>query len=496
MMRTFTETYYSIMHFDIMSAVKANRKRILVVGDLMVDRFVYGKVERISPEAPIPVLRYQKETVMPGGAGNVAMNLVSLGCDATVIGAVGRDAEGRLLGKMLEEKGIAARLIVRGDVPTTIKTRYIAGKDHLLREDRELAMPVENPPKRMLALIEREIKRADVVVLSDYGKGFLTERICQTAIMSCRKIGKIVVVDPKGDDYTKYRDATLVKPNLKEFSEATGRKYDPSAKEFDKQAVAGAKRLISRYGYGGVLVTLGEHGMLLVRGGAGADVVRVTTRAREVFDVSGAGDTALAALAMSLADGKDLVDAVRISNVASGIAVSKLGTATVTRDEMSDALRDGKVMSREEVARFAARCRKSGKRVGFTNGCFDCCHLGHLSSLAQAKALCDVLVVGVNTDEWIRAHKGTGRPIQDEATRVALLSALSCVDAVVLFGDETALPLVKVIRPDVIAKEGYALEDWPEGRWVTRLGGKAVTLKRKDGYSTTSLARRLAGVCG
>lgn len=287
-----------------------------------------------------------------------------------------------------------------------------------------------------------------------------------------------------------------MKPNLKEFSEATGRRYDPSAKEFEKNAVLGAKQLISRYGYGGVLVTLGEHGMLLVQDGTDVGADRVATQAREVFDVSGAGDTALAALAMSLAEGKGFADAVRISNVASGIAVSKLGTATVTRDEIADALRDGKVMSRAEAARFAAKCRKSGKRVGFTNGCFDCCHLGHLSSLAQAKALCNVLIVGVNTDEWIRAHKGAGRPIQDEATRVALLSALSCVDAVVLFDDETALPLVKEIRPDVVAKEGYALKDWPEGRWVTRSGGKAVTLKRKDGYSTTSLARRLAGACG
>ena len=473
--------------------------RVLVVGDVLLDRFQYGKVERISPEAPVPVFRPFRTVEMPGGAGNTAVNLSSLGCKIHLIGRTGIDKMSNRLLNIFEKQKIKVDFFHQEDCCTAVKTRLIAGNNHVLRIDEEQVVDLDRKLYRCVGdTILKDLPGSDVVVLSDYGKGFLTPDLTELLISACRKWGMPVIVDPKGQNYSKYAGATLVKPNLKEFSEVTGRCFDVNHEDFQTDLIHAAKDLLNQCRFGGLLITLGEHGMLYVpaeKPFAGA--IHLPTRAKEVFDVSGAGDTSIAALAAALGVGVSMAEAMQIANAAAGIVVGKLGTATVTTDELRSALSDGgdnpmrKILSLEELMRKIGFLKRQGRRIGFTNGCFDCCHLGHLTSLREAKRLCDVLVVGVNSDEWVRKHKGEGRPIQDEATRTTLLASLECVDYVVVFGDETALPLVRKLRPHVIAKEGYALKNWPEGRFVKSIGGEAVTLKRVEGCSTTALAGKM-----
>lgn len=473
--------------------------RALVLGDVMLDRFQYGKVERISPEAPVPVFSPERTVEMPGGAGNTAVNLAALGCRVRLVARTGTDRMSATLSSALRRSGVSQAFFHQGGCPTAVKTRLIAGKNHILRIDEEQSAELD---KSLLAVVSAairdEIAKCDIVVLSDYGKGFLSHSLLSRVMADCRKAGRTVVVDPKGLDYGKYAGATLVKPNLREFSEVTGRRFDPRGGDFCGDVVRAAKKLLTKCSVGGVLVTLGEHGMVYIPAGRSQiGTISLPTKAREVFDVSGAGDTTLAALAAALGAGADMTDAMQIANAAAGIVVGKVGTASVSARELKAALSNvtvdfrRKILPLEKAAREIAALKRRGKKIGFTNGCFDCCHLGHLSSLCEAKRLCDVLVVGVNSDKWIRTHKGKNRPLQDEETRTALLSSLECVDFVVLFDNATALPLVKKIRPHVIAKEGYALKDWPEGRFVQSIGGEAVMLKRIDGYSTTALVERM-----
>ena len=472
--------------------------RVLVVGDAMMDRFVYGSVERISPEAPVPVFRPSRTIEMPGGAGNTAVNLSALGCKVRLVARTGFDAMSARLSDALKRQGVSVRFSRQKAWPTSVKTRFIAGNNHVLRVDEEQITEIDTRQLSVVrAAVRGEIAKCDIVVLSDYGKGFLSASLLKPVISDCKRAGIPVVVDPKSSEWSKYAGATLVKPNLKEFSEAAGRKFNPGSANFCEEIVGAAKALLSRHKIGGLLITLGEHGMIYVpAGGSRSDVIRLPTRAREVFDVSGAGDTTIAALAAAIGAGAGMPEAMQIANAAAGIVVGKVGTASVSASELMEALSgtggnmDRKMLPLPVLCREIAALRRKGVKVGFTNGCFDCCHLGHLTSLREAKRLCDVLVVGVNSDAWIRRHKGKDRPLQDMATRTALLAALECVDYVVAFDDETALPLVRKLRPDVIAKEGYAMKDWPEGRYVESIGGKAVTLRRVEGYSTTAIAKR------
>ena len=473
--------------------------RVLVVGDIMLDRFQYGKVERISPEAPVPVFKPLQLVEMPGGAGNTAMNLASLGCGVQLVARTGRDMASRRLRDILGGCGVDVEFLHQADCGTAVKTRLIAGNSHVLRIDDEQILELD---RKLYGLAEDSMKakigECDIVVMSDYGKGFLTADLTPRIMRCCRAAGKPVVVDPKGLDYAKYAGAMVVKPNLREFSDVTGMRFNTDAGDFQKSLICAAKKLLARCGIGSLLITLGERGMLYVPSEKSlSGAIYLPTRAQEVFDVSGAGDTTIAALAAALGAGAHMKEAMQIANAAAGIVVGKVGTATVSAKELGAALSNpggdpqGKTLPVDKLQREVARLKRQGKKIGFTNGCFDCCHLGHLTSLREAKRLCDVLVVGVNSDKWIRVHKGAGRPIQDEATRTALLSSLECVDFVVVFDDATALPLVKKLRPHVIAKEGYALKDWPEGRFVESIGGRAVMLKRVEGYSTTALAKKM-----
>ncbi len=479
--------------------------RVLVVGDIMLDRFEYGRVERISPEAPVPVFKFAYEKKMLGGAGNVAANLAALGCKAIFIGAVGQDDDGRNVSALLRKVGSHSHLLRLPDYPTIVKTRLIAGNNHLLRVDQEETLPVVSAllPKFRRILVSA-VKNVDVVLISDYNKGLLTAETTPMIIDVCRKAGKPVIVDPKGNDYAKYQYATLVKPNLKEFSEATGKKYDPKAPDFKAKVKDGAQLLFDRYHIDNVLITLSEHGMIFVSAQDTDNVVQIPTEAKEVFDVSGAGDTSLAALGAAVGAKIPVKDAMKLANAASGIVVGKLGTATVSAQELKNTLsfretpdadwkQKRKIITLDQAAGIVEELKQQHKIIGFTNGCFDCCHLGHLNSFMQAKALCDVLIVAVNSDASVKRYKGESRPVQDEKTRAMLLASLEFVDYVIVFEEDSPLHIVERLKPDVVAKEGYTLDQWPEGRLAESYGGKAIILKRLEGYSTSNLVAKMKG---
>ena len=480
--------------------IDLSKARILCVGDIMLDRFVAGSVERISPEAPVPVFRWGGEREMLGGVGNVAASLRALGAKAGVACRVGRDREGESVKRLLEESGSLAIVMASDHVPTIQKTRFVAQGHHVLRMDRETIEPLTaDEEKRLFITISGVIGDVDIVLLSDYAKGLLSRPFCERLIALAKESGKRVYVDPKGKDYRKYAGATLVKPNRKELEAVCGVTLDPKSPGFLGEVKKYAKKLLETVSIDHAIVTLSEKGMLYVPRAEG-ETIYLPTECREVCDVSGAGDTTIATLAAARAAGASFREAMEIANVAAGIVCGKVGTATVSAAEIEAAMtekkggaaaRRGKVLERAELAARVKAWQTEGLAVGFTNGCFDCLHSGHLASLFEAKEHCDRLVVAVNTDASVRRLKGPSRPIQDEGTRSAVLAALEAVDAVTLFDEETALPVVEAIRPDVIAKEGYTIDRWPEARFVESYGGKAVTLKRLEGFSTSKLVENM-----
>lgn len=478
--------------------------RVLVIGDLILDQFTYGKVERISPEAPVPVFKVEDEQQMLGGAGNVVANLCALGCDVSFIGIVGKDANGKKIAHLLTECGAKHHLLKLSDYPTIVKTRLIAGGSHLSRVDREEVRPIiTDSLPRYERMLRRVVKGVDIVLISDYGKGLLTDLTTPMIIQTCKRYGKKVIVDPKGACYNKYAGATLVKPNLKEFKEVSGEScYNPRTVDFAEHLAAGARKLISTYRFENLLVTLGEHGMALLSAEEPQTLQQIPTVAREVYDVSGAGDTSLATLGAALGSGVPIRDAMHLANLASGIVVGKLGTATVTADELKQALNaptacreicrpERKIVTLEQAQPLVQELKKQGKVIGMTNGAFDCCHMGHLRSFIRAKSECDILVVAVNSDASVKRYKGETRPIQDETTRSTLLASLEFVDYVIVFEEDTPMHIVETLRPDVLAKEGYSIETWPEAQFAQSYGARIVFLPREDGYSTSNLVSKM-----
>lgn len=469
--------------------------RVLCVGDVMIDRFIYGEVDRVSPEAPIPVLAIERESAMPGGAGNVAVNLAALGARATLVAVVGHDPAGEELGRLFSTvEGVEARFIADGGRPTTIKTRYLAGSQQLLRADREVV--------RALALAEAEalsetavraLEGAGALVLSDYGKGALTEAVITRLVTAARERKIPVIVDPKGADYRRYRGATLVTPNRHELREASRR---PVATP--EEIVSAAEALRKEAGVEAILVTRSAEGMTLVSGGGEAH--HVPAEAREVFDVSGAGDTVVAVLAVALAVGATPLEATRLANAAAGIVVGKKGTATASADELVAALRAQdlmtgvyKVVSKVDALSRVAAWRQNGARIGFTNGCFDLLHPGHVSLVAQARAACDRLIVGLNSDDSVRRLKGPSRPVQSEAARAAVLASLQNVDLVVIFDEDTPLDLISALRPDVLVKGAdYTLDQVVGADLVRSWGGRVLLARLEPGFSTTATIARIA----
>ena len=474
------------------------RARVVVVGDVMLDRFLYGAVERISPEGPIPILRVEREAAMLGGAGNVLSNLVALGVAVEFLAVVGDDAAGREVQALaLEGAGEGCRLLVEAVRPTTIKERYIAAGQQLLRVDRDPGSAVA--AKTAEALVEAAtaaLADAGALVLSDYGKGALEPETLGALIAVATAAGCPVVVDPKGRDYGIYRGATVVTPNRRELEEASGL---PTTN--DEDVALAARAIIDSCGIEVVLATRGSDGLTLLSSGGEGKHLNLSTEAREVFDVSGAGDTVVAAVAAALAAGLGFEDAARLANVAAGIVVGKLGTAAVRPEEMLQALHasdllaaETKVVDLEGSVERAARWRQKGLTIGFTNGCFDLLHPGHVSLLAQARAACDRLIVGLNSDASTRRLKGEGRPVQSEAARAAVLASLANVDLVAVFGEDTPLKLIEALRPDVLVKGAdYARDEVVGADLVERHGGRVMLVELAPGHSTSDTIERMSG---
>lgn len=465
--------------------------RILIVGDMIVDRYQYGSTTRISPEAPIVVLAAERDEQKLGGCGNVAANLAALGAETRVVSVIGNDYGGGVIRRLLGEAGCSETgLVVDETRPTTRKTRLVSQNQQLLRIDEEvIGAPSEAIEDQLLARIEAESADVDIIVISDYGKGVLTERVLDRL---CRKKGgPRVLVDPKGRDYARYRGASLLTPNRAEAETATGLKLNTA--EDIREA---AKRLAEQSDLDSVIITLGAQGMYC-RVADGSHEWSIPARARAVYDVTGAGDTVIAVLAFSLAVGADLEQAMRLATVGAGLTVQRFGVAAITRQDMEDALLESsrlsdKVVGRKELMERLAHERSEGRRIVFTNGCFDVLHVGHLGYLQEARSYGDVLVLGVNSDASVKRLKGEGRPVNKHEDRMALLSGLECVSLVTGFEDDTPLELIKTVSPDVLVKG----EDWADkgvvGReWVEEHGGHVVLANMHDGYSSTSTLQRM-----
>lgn len=498
---------------DILQLVDLIEKSgVLVVGDIMLDRFVYGKVERISPESPVPVLSISREDQMLGGAGNALSSLKGLKTNAKIVSVIGNDQEGKSVRRAIESLGVSSdTLVIDESRPTTVKTRYLAGHQQLLRSDFENKKELDKNIEDMLFNhVKSLISDVKSILISDYGKGLLTKTLLKNIINLAREFNIPVIVDPKGNDYSIYAGAFAVTPNKKELSEATGN----MAVETDEDVVKASQKLIRDADISCVIATRSADGMSIVEKDKPEDPAHLRTTAREVFDVSGAGDVVIATIAASIAAGSDILQAACLANIAGGIAVSKVGTAPIRQKELLDALADEQITKTattpvlgghsnnrtmqaplvdfDEALEQVRRWRARGLKIGFTNGCFDILHFGHVSYLNQARSLCDRLVIGLNTDSSVKALKGDDRPVHDEISRAAVLGALGAVDMVVLFGgetkesDQTANALIERLHPDIYFKGGdYKVEDIPETPTVQGYGGEVKILSVFDGHSTT-----------
>ena len=479
---------------ELIDAIRTlKRGTALVVGDAMLDRYVYGEVNRVSPEAPVPVLAVERELAMPGGAGNVVRNLTALGVAVAFISVVGDDQAGAdLTGLIGGQPGVEPWLLVQGGRATTTKTRFIAAGQQMLRADHEVVAPVHpRLADRVVRIASDAIAATAVVVLSDYGKGVLAGGVAERLIAAAQAAGRRVLVDPKGRDYSRYAGADLITPNRAELGEATGMPVNT-----EEAIVAAARALRDAHGFGAVLVTRSEDGMTLLEG----DVVRhFPAEAAEVHDVSGAGDTVMALVAAGLASGQKLAVAARLANIAAGIVVGKIGTAVAREADLLDAISVErgtlrKVVSTASAAEQVERWRRRGWRVGFTNGCFDLLHPGHVHLLEQARSWCDRLVVGLNSDASVKRLKGPARPIQAEAARAAVLASLASVDCVTLFEDDTPEALIRTLRPDVLVKGAdYTVEQVVGGELVSEWGGQVRLAQLLPGQSTTATVARIKG---
>ena len=464
---------------------------VLVVGDLMLDRYVWGDVERISPEAPVPILRAAHTDNRPGGAANVAMNIAGAGAKVSLAGFVGEDDDGRTLEHLLGKSAVCAHLTKVPRLTTTSKIRVLSGSHQMLRldfEDRDV-----KPDKAYSELLERSLAilpTVDMVVLSDYAKGALTAQVCQTIIAAAQRRSLPILVDPKSQDFLKYRGATALCPNRHELSLATGETT------MERLFCAGQK-LVPELGLEYLVVTLGEQGLAALRENS---YIHVPAAAKQVYDVSGAGDTVIALLALSLSCKLEMVTALQLANIAAGVVVSKIGTVPIQRHELNAALSDEiclqpeeKVVSLGRALSRTAEWRAAGQRIVLTNGCFDLLHVGHLTLLEEARKQGDRLIVAINSDRSVQQLKGPARPIVKESERARIMAALRVVDAVLIFDDLTPIDVITSIRPDVLVKGGDYTEKMIVGaREVRSWGGCVKIVPTVEGFSTTTLASRTA----
>jgi D-beta-D-heptose 7-phosphate kinase / D-beta-D-heptose 1-phosphate adenosyltransferase len=468
--------------------------RVLVLGDVMLDRYVSGNASRLSPEAPIPVLRPTVNRATLGGAANVALNVATLGGQVALVGVIGDDAAGAEVTRLLAASpGIVPHLVVAAVRPTTAKTRFLVGVHQLLRLDEETTAPIdEATTATLLQRFAKALEMADVVVVSDYAKGVLTDDVLQAVMARAGAMGRTVIADPKRIDFAAYRGATVLTPNEHEVRQST--RIDATD---DRDADRAGRQALDATGGEAVLVTRSEKGLTLVR--RDEHPLHLPTRAREVADVSGAGDTLVAALAVALGAGAPLPDAAVLANITAGISVGKQGTATVSREELLGALHlealvatDRKVATLDEAAARVAAWRAQGLRVGFANGCFDLIHPGHVRLLTEARARCDRLIVALNSDASVKRLKGPSRPLQNEMARATVMASLSPVDLVVVFGEDTPLELLRALRPDVLVKGAdYSIDQVVGADLVTGWGGKVLLVELQQGHSTTGTISRM-----
>jgi D-beta-D-heptose 7-phosphate kinase/D-beta-D-heptose 1-phosphate adenosyltransferase len=469
-------------------------RTVLVLGDVMLDRYVHGEVRRISPEAPIPVLRAQARRAVLGGAANVAQNVAALGARALLVGVVGLDDAGAEIGRALAATPeIAGCLVATPARPTTVKTRFVSGGHQLLRLDEEDTGALdETTEARLIAEFETALARSDVVVLSDYAKGVLTDKVLARTIALARAARKPVIADPKRADFSAYRGVDVLTPNEQEAARAADVSCDD-----DAGAVRAGERALAQADAGAVLVTRSAKGLTLVRRGAAP--LHVPTRAQAVADVSGAGDTLIAAFAIGLACGATMPEAAMLANVAAGISVGKPGTATVSHGELAAGLHrrellalDDKILEVEEARALRGAWRSAKLRVGFTNGCFDLVHPGHVRLLQKARAACDRLIVGLNSDASVKRLKGPERPLQQEMARATVMAAIGAVDLVVLFEEDTPEELIRALLPDVLLKGAdYTIDQVVGADIVRAAGGEVKLIDLEVGHSTTSIVRRM-----
>ena len=474
---------------------KIHQVKVLCVGDIMLDRYLHSSVSRISPEGPVPVAKVVRTENVAGGVANVARNIASLGAHVTVCGVIGDDMAGRDLEHLLQENNqIKTRFIVTSRRPTTEKTRFVSQGQQLLRADQEeVSFLSDELEEELLQILEQEIQRYHVVVLSDYAKGVLTRNVLEKMIAWANQRHIPVIVDPKSEDLSRYAHATVITPNAKEIFDATGIKPD-SDKNAEK---AGIKALQDSH-VGALLITRAEQGMSLIQ--TAQQAVHIRSSAREVFDVVGAGDTVVAALAVFLGTGRPLEDASRLANMAAGVVVGKSGTATVSTYELVEAIKQqemtcdpqssirNKITTQEELKQLCLQWKSQGLKVGFTNGCFDLLHVGHVSLLTFARAQCDRLLVGLNSDTSVKRLKGESRPVNAEEDRAYVLAALQSVDAVVIFEKDTPQQLIEMLTPDVLIKGAdYSIEEIVGAKHVLAHGGSVKTCELVPGKSSTDM---------
>lgn len=485
---------------QILTQLVAGNPTVLVVGDLILDRYLWGEVERISPEAPVQVLRWMKENDALGGAANVARNLAALGCNIRLLGYVGDDSDGDRFVSLAEEAGIETRFIHRlTKRPTVSKTRIIARNQHVLRVDKEEIGPYSSDTQKMLLnSLPSALEDVSGVICSDYLKGTISPIFMKGLIISALERKVSVVADTKGNDYTKYRGVRAITPNLSEVSQATGIDLNQHGTP-DENEIAidkAARILFQQVESELILITRGPDGMTLFE--RGRRISHESARALDVYDVTGAGDTAAALFGLSLFQGISPQEATRVANLGSGIVVGKVGTATVTPQEIETAL-DGnqegtskKIFEAHELALRLQMERAKGRKVVFTNGCFDLLHVGHIQYLQQARMLGDILVVGLNSDSSVRRLKGEGRPLIQETQRGLLLGALACVDYVVFFPEDNPENLIKSLQPDILVKGGdYTADEVIGKNLVEAMGGRVEVLPFVEGFSTTNIVNTI-----
>ncbi len=482
---------------ELQNYLEAFKKvRIVCLGDVMLDRFVYGRVSRISQEAPIPILEAERMEAMLGGAGNVARNVQALGGLVTLVGLIGNDtAAAEIRHLSADVPGLTLALVVDETRPTTLKIRYGAAGQQLLRVDEENANEVSAAASQaLLDAYDAALLDCDVVVLSDYAKGCFSDAVLSTAIERARQLEKPIIADPKRADLSIYAGVTVLKPNRSELAAAVGKTCDS-----DEEITAAAHDLLGRIDLQAILVSRSEQGMSLI---ARDDVpLHLPALARQVYDVSGAGDTVVATAAMALGAGASLPEATRLASHAGSIVVAKSGTATVILGELAAALQQADyynaevtVMARDAAGDRVQRWRSAGLKVGFTNGCFDLLHPGHVTLLEDAKSYCDRLIVAINSDASVKRLKGEGRPIQDEESRALMLAAMSAVDLVIVYPEDEPIALLELLKPDVLVKGGdYGIDGVVGAELVQAYGGEVRLSRLVDGRSSTNLIEKMSG---